>query len=97
MKAAMRIRRTRLLSTALALAAGAVLTGPIAEARIVRIEITSKESPAPAHSRRRSGGYLIDPDRMRRNAHGADVRRPQRRLAIDDHSAAQCAGAHAQI
>ena len=46
MKAAIRTRRTRLLSTALALAAGAVLTGPIAEARIVRIEITSKESPA---------------------------------------------------
>jgi len=46
MKAAIRTRRTRLLSAALVLAAGAILTGPIAEARIVRIEITSKESPA---------------------------------------------------
>src|ERR1700676_4233105 len=44
MKAALRRRRSRLWS--IGLAAGMVSTGPIAEARIVRIEITSKESPA---------------------------------------------------
>jgi hypothetical protein len=46
MKAAPPNRRSRLLSIGFALAAGMVSTGPIAEARIVRIEITSKESPA---------------------------------------------------
>jgi hypothetical protein len=46
MNAAIRIRWTRVLSGTLALVTGLVLTGPIAEARIVKIEITSKESPA---------------------------------------------------
>ena len=46
MKAALPNRRSHLSSIAFALAAGIVSTGPIAEARIVRIEITSKESPA---------------------------------------------------
>jgi hypothetical protein len=39
-------RRPRLLDAALALAVVMFLTGPIAEARIIKIEITSKESPA---------------------------------------------------
>ncbi len=67
MKAVMRTRRTRLLSTAVALAAGAVLTGSIAEARIVRIEITSKESPAlEGRTFGNVGGY----EKLRGKAYG---------------------------
>ena len=78
------------LSIALALAAGTVLTAPVAEARITRIEITSTESPTFEST---TFGTVGAYEKLRGKAYGeVDPADPRNALITDIELAPRNAG-----
>jgi hypothetical protein len=82
--------KTRRLNIALAIAAGAALSAPLAEARVTRIEITSVESPTFEGT---AFGAVGAYEKLRGKAHGeVDPADPQNALIADIELAPRNAG-----
>ena len=85
--------RVSRLSIALALAAGTVLTAPVAEARITRIEITSVQSPTFEGRVFGPSGSVGAYEKLRGKAHGeVDPADPRNALITDVELAPRTAG-----
>ena len=84
MRAAALMGRPRLQSVVLTLAAGMVLIAPIAEARIIKIEISEKESPA---FEGRTFGVVGPYEKLRGKAYGeVDPADPRNALIAESSS-----------